>query len=147
MRMSGLSVDFNKSSISSNNSSFKGNTVGNSEFNSPQYTNSLKSKGNKGNKGGKRNLQQKGNKRTSDQADSESNLDDITIQSLSYVKDAEIWFSRDEVAEETTATQVTKTINLDSFNIIKVIGKGSFGKVIQYFNNFTFYYFFNLFLF
>jgi hypothetical protein len=130
MRMSALSVDFNKSSMNSNNNSFRG---GNSANNSPQYSNSFKNR-NKSNKGGKRNIQQRGNKRTSAQAgddgDDGDDNDDITIQSLSYVKDAEIWFHRDDVVEETEP--VKKTINLDSFNIIKVIGKGSFGKVINY---------------
>lgn len=56
----------------------------------------------------------------------EQENDGLDIQSLSVVREAEFLFNRD--AESTPETP-KKTINLEAFHIIRVIGKGSFGKV------------------
>mmetsp|Transcript_7435 Transcript_7435/g.11093 ORF Transcript_7435/g.11093 Transcript_7435/m.11093 type:complete len:636 (-) Transcript_7435:401-2308(-) len=54
--------------------------------------------------------------------------DGMDIKSLSYVEAEFIYDKTDgEIPEEAARTR--RTINLDAFKIIKVIGKGSFGKV------------------
>ena len=64
--------------------------------------------------------------------------DDLTIQSLSLVKGSFMYEGpggaggmMTDALDETTETKndSAKVINLDTFDIIKVIGKGSFGKV------------------
>jgi len=64
--------------------------------------------------------------------------DGMDIKSLSVVKEAEFIFNRatsgvqmgGEGGEQQAAAQPAKrTINLEAFNIIRVVGKGSFGKV------------------
>lgn len=53
--------------------------------------------------------------------------DGLDIQSLSVVKEAEFLYNRESDNQGTPGKK--KTINLEAFHIIKVIGKGSFGKV------------------
>jgi serine/threonine protein kinase len=70
--------------------------------------------------------------------------DGLDIQSLSVVREAEFLYNRvaeieqsisgagggsSDQSQSTIATGPKKTINLDSFDIIRVVGKGSFGKV------------------
>jgi hypothetical protein len=70
--------------------------------------------------------------------------DGLDIQSLSVVREAEFLYNRvseieqsisgsgsgaDGASQSTNPTGAKKTINLDSFDIIRVVGKGSFGKV------------------
>jgi tRNA A-37 threonylcarbamoyl transferase component Bud32 len=52
--------------------------------------------------------------------------DGLEIQALSLVKEAEFLYKNDSAME---VNGPKRTINLDSFDIMKVIGKGSFGKV------------------
>lgn len=56
--------------------------------------------------------------------------DGLDIQSLS-MGEAEFMYDAEDTAGATSSSDnaTKKTINLDAFNIIKVIGKGSFGKV------------------
>lgn len=86
--------------------------------------------GNKNKKNGK-NKNSGRNSRQSDTMDDDGN-DGINIQSLSFVE-AEFIYDRGSESSTANATgaaiQAKRTINLDSFHIIKVIGKGSFGKV------------------
>ncbi len=86
--------------------------------------------GNKNKKNGK-NKNSGRNSRQSDTMDDDGN-DGINIQSLSFVE-AEFIYDRGSESSNANATgtavQAKRTINLDSFHIIKVIGKGSFGKV------------------
>lgn len=56
----------------------------------------------------------------------EQENDGLDIQSLSVVREAEFLFNREA---EVTPEAPKKTINLEAFHIIRVIGKGSFGKV------------------
>lgn len=86
--------------------------------------------GNKNKKNGK-NKNSGRNSRQSDTMDDDCN-DGINIQSLSFVEAEFIYDRGSESAYANTtgtAVQAKRTINLDSFHIIKVIGKGSFGKV------------------
>jgi uncharacterized membrane protein YgcG len=67
--------------------------------------------------------------------------DGLDIQSLSVVREAEFLYNRVNEIEasltsgsssggkQTESPPTKKTINLDSFEIIRVVGKGSFGKV------------------
>ena len=61
--------------------------------------------------------------------------DGLDIQSISVVREAEFLYNRvNEIEASLTGKQsdtppIKKTINLDSFDIIRVVGKGSFGKV------------------
>lgn len=54
----------------------------------------------------------------------DSENDGLDIQSLSFVE-AELTYDK----KDTTSVKTKRTISLESFKIIKVIGKGSFGKV------------------
>lgn len=56
--------------------------------------------------------------------DDDDAKDGLDIQSLSVVE-GEVWYER----ESKSTQNVKRAINLDSFHIIRVIGKGSFGKV------------------
>eukprot|EP00596_Hydrurales_sp_CCMP1899_P000776 CAMPEP_0119051196 /NCGR_PEP_ID=MMETSP1177-20130426/72895_1 /TAXON_ID=2985 /ORGANISM="Ochromonas sp, Strain CCMP1899" /LENGTH=551 /DNA_ID=CAMNT_0007030321 /DNA_START=447 /DNA_END=2105 /DNA_ORIENTATION=+ len=59
----------------------------------------------------------------------EDDNDGLDIQSLSVVE-AEFFFNKDDKGKSQADIDAAKrTINLDAFHIIKVIGKGSFGKV------------------
>lgn len=66
----------------------------------------------------------------------EDENDGLDIQSLSVVREAEFLYNRVSEIEssisgskQVESTPTKKTINLDSFDIIRVVGKGSFGKV------------------
>ena len=64
--------------------------------------------------------------RTNDVEMEEFDRDGLDIQSLSTME-AEFMYDKDD--EQVEQEPVKRKINLDAFNIIKVIGKGSFGKV------------------
>ena len=55
--------------------------------------------------------------------------DGMDIQSLSYVEAEFIYDKKDEGKADTADKSEGRKINLEAFKIIKVIGKGSFGKV------------------
>lgn len=55
--------------------------------------------------------------------------DILDIQSLSMGLQAEFIYNKIDEEKENPSTPAKKIINLDAFEIIKVIGKGSFGKV------------------
>jgi serum/glucocorticoid-regulated kinase 2 len=58
--------------------------------------------------------------------------DGLDIQSLSVVREAEFLYNRMNEMEETAGAAAARprvTINLEAFDIIRVVGKGSFGKV------------------
>ena len=66
------------------------------------------------------------NHRSNDNDMEEFDRDGLDIQSLSTME-AEFMYDKDD--EQVEHESVKRKINLDAFNIIKVIGKGSFGKV------------------
>lgn len=61
--------------------------------------------------------------------DDDDAKDGMDIQSLSFVEAEFIYNKKDEEKSASEKLTSKRTINLDAFKIIKVIGKGSFGKV------------------
>eukprot|EP01039_Chlorochromonas_danica_P010102 gene10102-11182_t len=70
----------------------------------------------------KRNMDQ-------DQMDADDIKDGLDIQSLSVVEAELTYDKKDEGKSNSDSDKKKRTISLESFKIIKVIGKGSFGKV------------------